>query len=69
MLRIASMIAGRVVWGIARAVLAGLSGNDFTLAMFIAGAVTNAIPGIVMHLVLIPVLVIAMDRAGLTLNK
>ena len=66
---IASMIAGRVVWGIARAVLAGLSGNDFTLAMFIAGAVTNAIPGIVMHLVLIPVLVIAMDRAGLTLNK
>lgn len=66
---IASMIAGRVVWGIARAVLAGLSENDFTLAMFIAGAVTNAIPGIVMHLVLIPVLVIAMDRAGLTLNK
>ncbi len=66
---ILSMIAGRVVWGIARAALAGLSGNDFTLAMFIAGALTNAVPGIIMHLVLIPLLVIAMDRAGLTLNK
>ena len=66
---IISMIAGRIVWGIVRVILAGLSGSSFTWALFIAGAVTNAIPGIVMHLVLIPVLVIAMERAGLTLNK
>ena len=66
---IISMIAGRVVWGIARVILAGLSGSSFTWALFIAGAVTNAIPGIIMHLVLIPVLVIAMDRAGLALNR
>ena len=65
---IISMIAGRIVWGAVRVVLAGLSGSHFTWALFIAGAVTNAIPGIIMHLVLIPVLVIAMDRAGLTLN-
>ena len=64
-----SMIAGRVVWGIARLILAGLSGGSFTWALFIAGAVTNAIPGIILHLVLIPVLVIAMNRAGLSLNK
>ena len=64
-----SMIAGRIVWGIARVILAGLSGSSFTWALFHAGAVTNAIPGIIMHLVLIPVLVIVMDRAGLTLNK
>ena len=64
-----SMIAGRIVWGIARVVLAGLSGSSFTWALFLAGAVTNAIPGIIMHLILIPVLVIVMDRAGLTLNK
>ena len=38
-------------------------------ALFAAGAVTNAIPGIILHIVLIPVLVIVMDRAGLTLNK
>ena len=64
-----SMIAGRVVWGIARLILAGLSGGSFTWALFIAGAVTNAIPGIILQLVLIPVLVIAMNRAGLSLNK
>ena len=66
---IVSMIAGRVVWGIVRMILAGLSGGSFTWALFIASAVTNAIPGIIMHLVLIPLLVIVMDRAGLTLNK
>ena len=36
--------------------------------MFLAGAVTNAVPGIILHLALIPVLVIAMERAGLSLN-
>jgi len=63
-----SMIAGRIVWGIVRLVLAGLSGSSFTWALFLAGAITNAIPGIILQLVLIPVLVIAMDRAGLSLN-
>ena len=66
---ILSMIAGRVVWGIARLVLAGLSGSSFSWALFIAGAVTNAIPGIILHLILIPVLVLVMERAGLSLNK
>lgn len=64
-----AMIAGRVVWGIARLVLAGLAGNSFTWGMFIAGAVTDAIPGIILQLVLIPILVIALERAGLSLNK
>ena len=66
---ITSMIAGRVVWGIVQMILAGLSGRNFTFALFIARAFTNAIPGIIMHLVLIPLLVIVMDRAGLTLNR
>lgn len=66
---IISMIAGRIVWGIARLILAGLSGTSFTWALFIAGAITNAIPGIIMHIILIPVLVIAMEQAGLTLNR
>lgn len=66
---IIAMIAGRVVWGAVRLLLAGLSGTSFTWALFIAGALTNAVPGIVLHLVLIPVLVIAMERAGLSLNR
>ncbi len=66
---IIAMIAGRVVWGAVRLVLSGLSGTSFTWALFIAGALTNAVPGIILHLVLIPVLVIAMERAGLSLNR
>ncbi len=64
-----SMIAGRIVWGAVRVILAGLSGSSFTWALFLAGAVTNAIPGIILQLVLVPVLVIAMERAGLSLNE
>ena len=63
-----SMIAGRIVWGIVRVVLAGLSGSHFTWALFLAGAFTNAIPGIILQLILIPVLVFAMETAGLTVD-
>ena len=64
-----SMIAGRLLWGLVHVVLAGLSGSEFTTALFLAGAVTNAIPGIALQLALIPVLVMAMERAGLCLNE
>ena len=66
---ITAMIVGRVVWGIARWILAGLSGKGFTWAMFLAGGFTNAVPGIILHIVLIPVLVMVLDRAGLSLNR
>ena len=66
---LASMIAGRIVWGIARLVLAGLSGNSFTWTLFLSGAVTTAIPGIILHIVLIPILVMLLERAGRSLNK
>ncbi len=66
---IIAMIAGRIVWGMARLLLAGLSGNSFTWALFMAGAFTNAIPGIILQIVLIPILIIVMDRAGLVFNR
>ena len=66
---ITAMIVGRVVWGIARWILAGLSGKGFSWAMFLAGGFTNAVPGIILHIVLIPVLVMVLDRAGLSLNR
>ena len=62
------MIAGRLVWGAAHLAIAGFSGSEFTAAMFLAGAVTHAVPGIILQLVLIPVLVIAMERAGMILR-
>ena len=66
---ITAMIAGRVVWGIARLVLAGQSGKSFTWELFIAGAFTNAVPGIILHIALIPILVMALERAGLALDR
>ena len=60
----AAMTAGRIVSGIAKAVFFGMAGKPFGLAAFISGAFTVAIPGIILQLVLIPVLVTALERAG-----
>ena len=65
---IAAMVAGRLVWGVARYLLAGLAHSTFTPSLFLAGAVTTALPGILLHIVLIPVLVMAMQKARLILN-
>ena len=65
---IAAMVAGRLVWGAARYLLAGFAHSAFTPALFLAGAVTTALPGILLHIVLIPVLVMAMQKARLILN-
>ena len=64
-----AMICGRLVWGVVRLILAGVQGNGFTFAMFLSGAITTAIPGIITQLVLIPAIVYAMEKAGLKLNK
>ena len=65
---LAAMLGGRLVWGAARFALAGLSGSEFPFSAFLAGAVTGAVPGIVLHIVLIPLLVMGLERAKLTLD-
>ena len=65
---VAAMIGGRLIWGAARYILAGVKGDSFTFAAFLAGAVTNAVPGILLHIVLIPLIVIALKKANLVLN-
>ena len=59
-----AMVAGRLVWGTAMWVALGLTGGSFTLAAFMAGAITNAIPGIVLQIILIPVLVMVLERSA-----
>ena len=60
---ITAMLAGRVVWGAVRAVLSGIGASPFTWAAFLSGAFTSAVPGIIVHIVLIPILVMALERA------
>ena len=62
---VAAMLAGRLVWGAAAFCIYGLAGDGFTWAAFLAGGFTNAVPGIILHIVLIPVLVLALRRAGM----
>lgn len=57
------MILGRIIWGIAMVVISGVTGSAFTWSAFMAGALLNAIPGIILHIVLIPILVMALKRA------
>ena len=59
---IAAMIAGRLVWGAAMFVCMGVSGGAFTLSAFWAGAIINALPGIIVQIVLIPLLVMVLDH-------
>ena len=60
---IAAMLLGRIAWGIVRVLLSGVSGSAFTWAAFMAGAFTSAVPGIILHIALIPVIVMALQRA------
>lgn len=58
-----AMLSGRVVWGIMRYLLDGLGGSEFPFSAFIAGGFLEAIPGIILHLIIIPVLVSALEKA------
>lgn len=63
---IAAMIAGRIVWGLVSFVIYGISGSAFTFELFLAGAFINAIPGIILHLVIVPPLVMALRKVLVT---
>lgn len=60
-----AMLTGRAVWGIAEVILLGIRGNAFTFETFLAGALFNAIPGIILQLILIPAIMVTLKRAGL----
>ena len=63
-----AMVAGRIVWGIVKVILSGIAADAgaFTFAAFISGALLNAIPGIVVQLILVPAVVVALQKAKLT---
>ena len=58
-----AMVLGRIVWGAAMLVISGVTGSPFTWAAFAAGAFLNAIPGIIVHILLVPVIVMALRKA------
>lgn len=61
-----SMLAGRIVWGFAKWAMLG---SAFTFQLFLAGAFIKAIPGIILHLAVIPPIVLALHKAGYVENN
>ena len=60
---VTAMVAGRLVWGAVRFVLAGLTGSSFPFSAFLSGALLTAVPGIIAQLVLIPLILVALQKA------
>ena len=52
------------MWGAVRFVLAGLTGSSFPFSAFLSGALLTAVPGILAQLVLIPLILTALEKAG-----
>lgn len=54
---IGSMLAGRIVWGIVMYIITKISFNAFLASAFI-----NAIPGIILQFILIPLLILSLNK-------
>ncbi len=64
-----AMLAGRAAWGAVRYLVAGIQNTEFSFSMFLAGAFTNAVPGIICHILLVPIVVMALRRAKVMYNE
>ncbi|MCL2023778.1 MAG: ECF transporter S component [Oscillospiraceae bacterium] len=65
---IGAMLAGRVAYGLLNAMV--LQGGSYSLEIWLGAAFVTAVPGIAIQLVLIPALVLALDRAlGVSIAK
>lgn len=61
-----SMISGRLVWGAVRFICTGMDSSAFGITAFWAGAVTNAIPGIILQIIVVPLLVALINKSNIT---
>ena len=56
-----AMVVGRIVYGVAMYICMNINGGSYTLAAFISGTITEAVPGIILQIVLIPILVMLIE--------
>ncbi len=62
---IAAMISGRIALGVAAYVMMQFFGFELEPMLYVKGAIVTGLPGIVLQLVLIPVLVLMVERGAL----
>ncbi len=59
---IIAMIVGRVIWGSVMQILSMQIGFDFTWKIYVMQAFVTALPGIIVHILLIPPIIILMKK-------
>ena len=59
---VCAMLAGRAVWGIAKAVLLGVADKPFGIEAFLIGGFVDAVPGVIIQLIVIPLTVELLER-------
>lgn len=59
---IGAMLVGRIVYGVLNALI--FSVGNFTFNMFILGAFVTALPGILIQLILLPAIILILEKAG-----
>lgn len=60
-----AMLAGRFVWGIASFLMSlVLVEKSFSFQAFLAGGFIKALPGIIVHLIVVPAVVLAVEKVG-----
>lgn len=62
---IGAIIGGRLVWSLAMLALLAPTSQPFTWAAFVSGAIISTIPGTLLQLLIIPALVLALNKAKL----
>ncbi len=62
---IGAMVFGRVIYGLVCIPLLGIAGAPYSFEIFLASTITGALPGIILQLVLIPVLLLALQKTGI----
>lgn len=66
---ISAMLMGRIAYGITKAILLGINGEALSLSVFLGGAFTEALPGIILQLILIPTVILTLQKTELINQK
>jgi hypothetical protein len=56
------MLCGRIIWGIAMFCCMGLNLEKFGLTSFWLGGFVNALPGIIVQIVIIPIIIMVYSK-------
>ena len=62
---IGAMLCGRVVMGVAYAIIFGIAGIPYGMATFVSAAFVTALPGIIIQLIVVPAIVYVLKKARL----